>query len=119
MTIIISLTSAPGPFCCQVVFVPLLALPEPKAQAATAPEIVMTVPLHARSMNVLAAEKKFEEAYNPKFTEPQKRKPMTDAFLSPDIKVLAPDHFMTMVMKNPINSDVAAIAHGINWSGGR
>jgi hypothetical protein len=68
-------------------------------QAETPADRVMAVTLHARSAKTPAREKKLEEAYNPKLTEPQKRNATRNPYFKPDLKDLAPDHFITTVIK--------------------
>jgi hypothetical protein len=65
-------------------------------------------------MNTLVVEKKFDEAYSPKFTEPQKSNENTNPYFRPEINEFAPAHFITVVIKNPIANDVTTIAHTIN-----
>lgn len=90
----------------------LLSLPN--IQAANAPAIVIEIVLKNRSTKTLACEKKFDEACNPKLTEPQKRNPVINAYFKPAANVLAHDHFIIMVIRNPIINEVATIAHTIS-----
>ncbi len=86
----------------------------PNTRADIAAEMVIAKILQAKSAKTPVCEKWFDDAYNPKLTELQKRKATMKPFFKPDRKVLAPDHLMTVVIKKPIASDVAAIAQPIN-----
>ena len=65
-------------------------------------------------MNTLVVEKKFDDAYNPKLTEPQKSNENTNPYFRPETKVFTPAHFITIVIRKPIDNDVTTIAHIIN-----
>ena len=93
--------------------------PLPNTQADTAAATAIAVALQGKSAKTPVCEKWLEEAYSPKLTELQKRTPTMKPFFKPETKVLAPDQLMTVAIKKPIVSEVAAIAQPINWPGGR
>lgn len=91
----------------------------PNTQAATAAATAIAMALHGKSAQTPVGEKWLEEAYSPKLTELQKRKPTSRPFFKPEANVLAPDHRITMAIKKPIVIDVTAIAQPTNSPDGR
>lgn len=75
--------------------------------------------LQAKSAKTLGNEKIFCVENSPKLTAVQKSKPIINPYLKPEQKVVAPDHFITVVIKKPKANEETSNAQIISWSIGR
>jgi hypothetical protein len=83
------------------------------------PEEMVTVSvLQIISANAPAVVKLLVEPNSPKSTEKRKSSAKINPERNPAVKVLAPDHFITVVTNVPIETEQAITAHQMIWSSG-
>ena len=73
----------------------------PSSHAETAPESVIAETLQARSAKRPGKEKIFCAENNPKLIAVQKSMPRINPYFKPEPKLLAPDHFIAVVIRKP------------------
>ena len=86
----------------------------PNSQAATAPEMVIVVVLQIISAKAPAVVKLLVVPSKPKSTEKRKSMAKINPDFNPDENVLAPDHLITVVTRQPTANVQRTIAHTIS-----